>query len=182
MSLDFSQLEAKWGELSSPIARDLKLNFKKFASDSSLSEIEASLITLAVANTVDFSLLKDWATKVLASLGVEPALILEAQESAAMMGMLNTYYKFRGFINKAEPDLAAEHYNQAGLRMTALARPQLGKENFELLALVVSAVNGCETCVTSHERVLRESGVLPNKIHDAVRLAASIKGLSKLEV
>lgn len=182
MALDFSNLESKWGELSSPIARDLKLNFKKFASDSSLSENEVGLVTLAVANTVDFGLLKDWAEKLLASLGVESAQIAEANESAAMMGMLNTYYKFRGFMTKAEPDLAAEHYNQAGLRMTALARPQLGKETFELLALVVSAVNGCETCVTSHERVLRESGVLPSKIHDAVRLAATIKGLSKLEV
>jgi alkyl hydroperoxide reductase subunit D len=56
----------------------------------------------------------------------------------------------------------------------------MGKENFELLALVVSAVNGCETCVTSHEKVLRKSRVLPGKIHDAIRLAATIKGLSKL--
>jgi alkyl hydroperoxide reductase subunit D len=114
-------------------------------------------------------------------LGVDAAQILEAEEAAAMMGLLNSYYKFRGFISKAEPQLVTDNYNQAGLRMTALARPAMGRENFELLALAVSVVNGCETCVTSHERVLRESGVLPTKIHDAVRLAASIKGLSQLE-
>jgi lipoyl-dependent peroxiredoxin subunit D len=165
---------------SSPIARDLKLNFKKFSSDSTLSPTEAAMVSLAVAKAVDFPLLQEWATETLTGLGVEQALILEAEESAALMGMLNSYYKFRGFISKSEPEVASEQYNQAGLRMTALARPQIGKENFELLALVVSVVNGCATCVTSHERVLRESGVPPSKIHDAVRLAASIKGLSKL--
>jgi lipoyl-dependent peroxiredoxin subunit D len=64
--------------------------------------------------------------------------------------------------------------------MTALARPAMGSQNFELLALAVSVVNGCETCVTSHERVLRDGGVSPAKIHDAVRLTAAIKGLSAL--
>lgn len=182
MALDFTQLEEKWGGLDSPISRDLKLNFRKFASDSSLSENEVAMIALAVGNAVKTPYLMEWAKMSLEKLGVEPSHILEAQEAAAMMGMLNSYYKFRGFISKADADLATEHYNQAGLRMTALGRPQIGKENFELLALVVSVVNGCETCVTSHERVLRESGVSPAKIHDAVRLAASINGLSKLEV
>ena len=97
------------------------------------------------------------------------------------MGMLNTYYKFRSFTTKSAPEIAAEHYAQAGLRMTALARPQIGKVPFELLALAVSVVNGCETCVASHEKVLRESGVEPAKIHDAARLAAAVKGLSKIE-
>ena len=182
MAFDFTPLDEKWGGMASPIARDLKLNFKKFATDSSLSEDEVGMITLAVANAVKFPLLANWAKMGLEAIGMEKDQIKEAQESAALMGLLNSYYKFRGFITKAAPEVASEHYGQAGLRMTALARPQIGKENFELLALVVSVINGCETCVTSHERVLRETGVLPNKIHDAVRLAATIKGLSKLEV
>src|SRR5690348_3455441 len=150
----------------SAIARDLSLNLKKFSGDSSLSESEAAMVTLAVAKAVDFKQLQDQARSTLAGLGVDEERIQEIQESAARMGMLNSYYKFRGFISKSAPEVATEHYNQAGLRMTALARPLIGKENFELLALVVSVVNGCETCVTSHEKVLRESGILPNKIHD----------------
>lgn len=166
--------------MNSAIARDLNLNVKKFTGDSSLSASESAMISLAVANTVEFRELAEQSRAKLAGLGMEPDQIQEVEESAALMGMLNSYYKFRGFISKAAPEVASEHYNQAGLRMTALAKPLIGKENFELLALVVSVVNGCETCVTSHEKVLRESGVLPGKIHDAVRLAASIKGLSKL--
>ena len=182
MALNFSSLDGQWEKLSSPIARDLKLNFKKYAGDSTLSENEAGMISLAVAKAVGFSGLADWARQSLQALNMDSEQVLEAEESAAMMGLLNSYYKFRGFISKADANVASEHYNQAGLRMTALARPKMGKENFELLALVVSVVNGCETCVTSHERVLRDSGVLPTKIHDAVRLAASIKGLSELDV
>lgn len=180
MSLDFNKLEQQWEDKNSPIARDLKLNFKKFSADSSLSETESLMVSLAVAKAVGFPLLQEWARDTLLGLGLPNEQVLEAEESAALMGMLNSYYKFRGFITKSEPELVAEHYNQAGLRMTALARPQIGKENFELLALAVSVVNGCETCVTSHERVLRESGVTPGKIHDAVRLAAAIKGLSEI--
>src|SRR4051812_39496920 len=107
----------------SAIARDLNLNLKKFTSDSSLSESEAAMVTLAVANTVDFGLLAEQARSKLESLGMEPERVQEVEESAALMGMLNSYYKFRGFITKASPDIAMEHYNQAGLRMTALAKP-----------------------------------------------------------
>lgn len=180
MGLDFAKLDTQWESQTSPIARDLKLNFRKLASDSSLTATEAAMVTLAVAKAVNAPLLQEWATETLNSAGVDAAQVLEAQQAAALMGMLNSYYKFRSFITKESPDVASEHYGQAGLRMTALARPAMGKENFELLALAVSVVNGCETCVTSHERVLRESGVTPGKIHDAVRLSAVVKGLSKI--
>lgn len=180
MALDCSKLETQWETKTSPIARDLKMNFKKFALDSSLSPVEAGMLTLATAKAADFSLLVDWAVEALRNEGVDAAQVQEAEESAALMGMLNTYYKFRSFTTNAAPDVAREHYNQAGLRMTALARPHIGKENFELLALAVSVINGCETCVASHEKVLRESGVPPTKIHDAARLAAVVKGLSKI--
>lgn len=181
MSLNIGSLETRWESYSSPIARDLKLNFKKFALDSSLSPTEAAMVSLAVAKTVGSQTLEVWARDSLLGLGVGANEVLESEEAAALMGMLNSYYKFRGFISKSEPDVVASEYSQAGLRMTALARPSIGKESFELLALVVSVVNGCETCVTAHEKVLREAGMAPTKIHDAVRLAAAIKGLAVLD-
>jgi alkyl hydroperoxide reductase subunit D len=96
-------------------------------------------------------------------------------ESAAIMGMLNTYYKFRSFIKER-----AEDYRTAGLRMTALARPALGKVPFEMLAFAVSVLNGCETCVVSHEKVLREAETNVEKIHDLARLAATVKAIQVL--
>lgn len=36
--------------------------------------------------------------------------------------------------------------------------PVPGKEFFELMSLVVSAVNSCESCVNSHEESVRKLG------------------------
>jgi len=64
--------------------------------------------------------------------------------------------------------------------MTSLARPVLGKERFEMLALTISVINGCEACTRAHEKTLREAGISIEKIHDLARLAAVAKGLKAL--
>jgi alkyl hydroperoxide reductase subunit D len=64
--------------------------------------------------------------------------------------------------------------------MTALARPVLGKERFEMLAFTVSVLNGCETCTRAHEKTLKDAGVSSEKIHDLARIASIVKGLSYL--
>jgi AhpD family alkylhydroperoxidase len=56
----------------------------------------------------------------------------------------------------------------------------LGKEFFELISLAVSAVNGCEMCVRSHEQSLRALGASEERIFDAVRLASVMESLVKL--
>jgi len=73
-----------------------------------------------------------------------------------------------------------EDYRIAGLRMTSLARPSLGKERFEMLAFAVSVLNGCESCIRSHEEVLRNAGLSADKIHDLARLASVVKALRTL--
>jgi alkyl hydroperoxide reductase subunit D len=88
--------------------------------------------------------------------------------------MLNVYYRFRHFLGS--PD----EYRIAALRMTALARPAIGKEKFEMLAFAVSVLNGCESCTKAHEKALRDAGIGTDKIHDLARLAAVVYGLSKL--
>src|SRR5256885_684523 len=80
-------------------------------------------------------------------------LLEEASDSAAIMGMLNVYYRFRHMVAKNDD------YRTVGLRMTALAKPLLGKERFEMLAFAVSVLNGCESCIRSHEEVLRQASV-----------------------
>ena len=44
-----------------------------------------------------------------------------------------------------------------------------------LVCLAVSAINGCEVCVRSHEQVITEGGVSEDQVHDAVRIAATIQ-------
>jgi alkyl hydroperoxide reductase subunit D len=55
--------------------------------------------------------------------------------------------------------------------------PVTGKEFFELTCLVVSALNGCEMCVRSHEESVKSHGGSRERMFDAVRLGAVFKGL-----
>jgi lipoyl-dependent peroxiredoxin subunit D len=157
------------------ITRDLKLNLTRLLQDSTLSSEEALLAMLAVATSVEHDELAGFARQQLSHAGLTEEQIQEAEQSAAIMAMLNTYYRFRHFMGNPE------EYRVAGLRMTALAKPLLGKERFEMLAFAVSVINGCESCVRSHEKSLRDAAVAPEKIHDLAKLAAVIKGLKRLQ-
>ncbi|MGZ3650167.1 MAG: carboxymuconolactone decarboxylase family protein [Bdellovibrionota bacterium] len=170
-----SEFQSPLAARETTIARDLNLNLQKVMAGAVLELREASLALLAVSRAVGYDELAALARARLAEHGVPEAEIQEAEESAAIMGMLNTYYKFRNFIAKN-----GEDYRTAGLRMTSLAKPALGKVPFEMLAFAVSVVNGCETCVVSHEAVLRGAGVDAEKIHDLARLAAVVRALKTL--
>lgn len=157
------------------IARDLRLTLKRLLDEGALTREEAILALLALATAVDDERLSAYARDQLSQLGFDAEQVREASESAAIMGMLNVYYRFRHMIGNDD------EYRAAGLRMTALARPALGKERFEMLAFAVSVLNGCESCIRSHERALRDAGVSVDKVHDLARLAAVVRGLSVLE-
>jgi len=157
------------------IARDLKLNLRRLIEESSLTPQESTLALLACATAVDHRSLVSHSRERLVALEFSTEQIQEGAEVAALMGMLNYYYRFKHMLDKDE------EYKTAGLRMTSMARPALGKELFEMLAFAVSVINGCENCVKAHENVLRESGVSVDKVHDLARLAAVVNGLKVLE-
>jgi alkyl hydroperoxide reductase subunit D len=168
---------------STGIARDLKLNLRRLIEESSLTPEESALGLLAVATAVDHRSLASHSRERLAALGLSTEQIQEGAEVAALMGMLNYYYRFRHMISHGEPEKPGveDAYKTAGLRMTSMARPALGKDLYEMLAFSVSVINGCENCVKAHEKVLREAGVNVEKIHDLARLASVVNGLKVLE-
>ncbi len=166
------------GDPKTSVERDLVLNFKKVMEDSALEQQERLLTLMAVATTVENQALIEFSRSELVEHGVSEEQILEAKQNAAIMGMLNTYYKFKSFLDAT----VAEDYTRAGLRMNSLAKPANGKERFEQMSFAVSVVNGCPTCVSSHEKALRELGTTKEKIHDLARLAAVVKGLVTLKV
>ena len=100
---------------------------------------------------------------------VGPEVIDDALAAAALMAMNNVYYRFRHMVGK-------ESYSQmpARLRMQRIARPATNKTDFELFCLAVSAINGCEMCVRSHEDVVVKGGLSEDQVHDAIRIAATI--------
>jgi alkyl hydroperoxide reductase subunit D len=89
------------------------------------------------------------------------------------MNTNNVLYRFRHFME------GNEYYSKtpAGLRMSIMMTPAMGKQLFEMISLVVSALNGCEQCVTSHEASVKGQGADEAKIYDAIRIGASIKSL-----
>lgn len=181
MSALLTALDQMFGERQTTIAKDLKLNYRRLVEESALSKQESALLSVALAKSVGFTELLNAARVEATEIGVSEAGVQEAEESAAIMGMLNIYYRYRHFVEHADP-AAKDEYGAAKLRMTSLANPALGKETFETLALAVSAINGCEMCVSSHEKALLHLGVKRDKLHDVARLAAVVKGLSMLNL
>ncbi|MES2855183.1 MAG: carboxymuconolactone decarboxylase family protein [Bdellovibrionota bacterium] len=180
MSAIVEKLDSIFADRSTSVAKDLKLNLRRMMEDSSLSPEEAALTTIAVAKSLSFDEFVEAGKSTATTLGLSPEIVQEAEDNAAIMGMLNVYYRFRHFIEHNDPS-AKDDYGPAKLRMTALANPAMGKEKFEMLAFAVSCINGCEMCVSSHEKALMALGVTRDKLHDLGRLAAVLKGLSVLK-
>lgn len=165
----------------SAVARDLKLNLKKVTTEGALPAREAALALLAAATSLGSRPLTAVALESAAALGLSDEEVAEAKDAAAIMGMLNRYYRFKHMLEESKgKDYVQEHYRAAGLRMNGIAKPAMGKAAFEMLALAVSVINGCATCIVAHEEELRKHGVTPDQIHDLARLAAAAAGVAAL--
>ena len=64
--------------------------------------------------------------------------------------------------------------------MNVLGSHGIAKADFELLALAVSAINGCGTCIASHERQLRQHGLEREAVQSAVRVAAVVHAVARV--
>ena len=150
-------------------ARDIKLNLQSVLQTSALSPAQRWGVALASAIAArNPQLLHAVLTDARAQ--VDASVIEDAKAAAALMAMNNVYYRFRHMIGK-------ESYGQkpARLRMNRLGQPASNKVDFELFALAVSAINGCEMCLQAHEKVVIEGGLTEDHVHDAVRIAATIQ-------
>lgn len=155
--------------------RDLKINVTNALGAETITKKEAYLLAYAVAANEKNVVLQKAFQQAAVNEGANEKELAEVLSCMSLLNANNVYYRFRHFMHE-------EFYNnaQAGIRMSIMANPLLGKEFFELVSLVVSALNGCELCVTSHEKTLVGHGTAKQRIHDAVRLGAVIKSLSVL--
>jgi len=151
-------------------ARDLKLNLQSVLAESSLSPAQRWGTAVAAAVASRNPLLRN-AVLTEARGNIEAPVVDDAIAAAALMGMNNVYYRFRHLIGR---DVYSE--KRAGLRMNRIAKPAASKVDFELFCLAVSAINGCESCLKSHEKVVLAGGLTEDQVHDAVRIAAVVHG------
>jgi alkyl hydroperoxide reductase subunit D len=152
--------------------KDLKINVSNMLNSKNLTKKESYLISLAVAVNQKHEALQQSFTRLALKEGASEEEIAEAISITSLMNVNNVFYRFRHYMDH-------EYYNQtpAGIKMSIMLNPVSGKEFFELLSLVISALNGCEMCVRSHEDSVKQHGASRDRIFDAVRLGAVIKGL-----
>ena len=153
-------------------AKDLRLNLGNVLQPGTLTKEQVWGTAVACALAARNPQLRQ-ATLEDALLHVGPEVVEDAKAAAALMGMNNVYYRFKHLVGRDE-------YAQkpARLRMQRLAQVATNKTDFELFCLAVSAINGCESCVRSHERVVVEGGLTEDHVNDAVRIAATLHGVA----
>ncbi|WP_206512980.1 carboxymuconolactone decarboxylase family protein [Larkinella soli] len=164
------------GQVDHRYLRDLKINVGNVLNSSQhLSGKETRLLALSVAVNEKHQPLIDAFTAGARQEGATDAEIAEVLACTSLLATNNVFYRFRHFTGK-------DYYQQTqpGIRMSIMMNPVLGKEFFELVSLVVSAVNGCELCVRSHEESVLKHGATEARVFDAVRLGAVVKGLITL--
>ncbi|MBV1838192.1 carboxymuconolactone decarboxylase family protein [Acetobacter estunensis] len=152
-------------------AKDLRLNLSSLASDITLDEqkLAGTFVASAIAcrnAELTRDILDEFGGK------LSPEALNAAKAAAAIMGMNNIYYRFTHMVGGDYTQMPAK------LRMSVIARPGVDKVDFELWSLAVSAINGCEMCVQSHERAVREGGLSSEQVQTAVRIAATLHGVA----
>ncbi|MCY1075468.1 carboxymuconolactone decarboxylase family protein [Archangium lansingense] len=165
-----ASLEVVRGELADA-HKDTRLNLQSVLENNSLTPEQRWGVAVACAFAARNELIKKaMLHEARQALGEKADPVIEdARAAASLMGMNNVYYRFRHMVGK-------ESYStkRAGLRMNRLVQVLTNKVDFELVCLAVSAINGCEMCVQSHEKVVIDGGLSEDQVHDAVRIASVV--------
>jgi alkyl hydroperoxide reductase subunit D len=154
-------------------AKDLKLNFSSVVrqqTELSEQQLWGTVVASAMASRNEdlTAAAIGEAAKYMTSQALEAA-----KGAAAIMGMNNIFYRFLHLSSN-------EKYGtmRAGLRMNVIRTHGIDQLDFELWCMAVSAINGCGTCVDSHEKVLRDKGFGEEKILAAVRVASVLHAIA----
>ena len=158
-------------------ARDLKLNLGSVLSPTGAPGLSERQIWAIALGAAEASRNRAFGAAIgeLAATHLDAAYQSGARAAAAIMGMNNVYYRFLHLVDDPE-------YGRmpARLRMNVIGSPGIDKVDFELVSLAVSAINGCGTCVASHERQIRQHGLPREAVQSAVRIAATVHAAARV--
>lgn len=170
-----SQELVKLAEADSKYLKDLKINVQNALNYPNLTKKETALLALSVAINEKNTVLTPVFEQMAIDNGATLEELAETVAIVSMMNVNNVFYRFRHYTNK-------DFYNQtpAGIKMSVMMNPVLGKEFFELMSLAISAVNGCEMCVNAHEDSVLKHESTQARVYDAIRLTAIIKGFAAI--
>jgi lipoyl-dependent peroxiredoxin subunit D len=159
--------------LSPSFLDDSLFNLRRTLVDGALDVATKHLIAVAVASAAGGSDVVEARALDARADGVGDDAIVEAMTVAASMTSFNTFYKF---IHMAGPGYAEM---RPGLKLSVFLRPNvLTKLQVELIAAIVSTVNGCDSCVHGHVAACRDMGASLEQIAEALRVGAVVAGLA----
>jgi lipoyl-dependent peroxiredoxin subunit D len=145
-------------------ANDIKINLGNLLNSTILNDKQKALLSATLLlndkRKEDFN-----QVVVLSSLNDTEKTATE--KAFAIMNMNNVYYRFLHSVENHEYEKMP-----AKLRMQAIGNHGIESVDFELMALAISAVNGCGRCMDSHEKVLRQKGVSAELIQETIKFAA----------
>lgn len=152
-------------------AKDIKLNLSSLAGDETLNaqQLWGTFLACALAGR-NADVIR--AVEAEAAARLDPVALNAVKAAASIMAMNNVYYKFTGMMDETYRNMPAK------LRMNVIGNPGVDKGDFELWSLAVSTINGCQFCVKSHEKKLREEGFGAEQVQTAVRIAATVEAVS----
>ncbi len=153
-------------------AKDLKIGLQSVLGAESLTPAQRWGVATASAFAARNPVLRDAMLAEARAAGTDDTVIDDARAAAALMGMNNVFYRSKHMLG------AAYEAKPARLRMQRIAKPAGAKVDFELMCLAVSAINGCEVCLASHEKTVRDGGLSEDAVIDAVRIAAVVHGVA----
>lgn len=158
-------------------ARDLKLNLGSVLSAMGAPGLTERQIWAVALGAAEASRNAAFAAAIgeLAAAHLDAAYQTGARAAAAIMGMNNVYYRFLHLVEDPEYGTMP-----ARLRMSVIGNPGIEKADFELVSLAVSAINGCGSCVASHERQIRQHGLPREAVQSAVRIAATVHAVARV--
>jgi alkyl hydroperoxide reductase subunit D len=153
-------------------AKDLRVNLSNVLTPGDLNEEQALGTALACAIAARNPKLVAFA-EAQAQAKLSPEAQNGARTAAAVMGMNNIYYRFQHLVEK-------DRYREipARLRMQTLRTHGSDAANFELWCLAVSAINGCQACVASHEREVIAKGLTEEQVVASVRIASVLHAVA----
>jgi len=153
-------------------ARDLKIGLQSVLGAESLTPPQRWGVAVASAFAARNPALRDAILAEARAAATDEGVLDDARAAASLMGMNNVFYRTKHMLGE---DYATK---PARLRMQRVAQPKGSKADFELMSLAVSAVNGCEVCVKSHEKAVVAGGLSQDAVLDAVRIAAVVHGVA----
>src|SRR3954453_18602156 len=131
----------QFAEVLPDYAKDIRLNLGSILSDQLMDAERKDALLLACAHGSGYKpLVEDVEAEVGGRLAGQTATA--ARAAAAVMAMNNVYYRFVHLV--ANPEYGKM---PARLRMNFIGSHGIAKDEFELMSLAVSAMNGCGMCI-----------------------------------